>query len=139
MTKIIEGPDALTIGGFAKAAGVGVEAVRFYQRVGVLKAPPRPYGGVRRYGSAEVARIRFVKSAQRLGFTLDEVRELLRLDDGAHCAQARSLAERKLEDVRRRLQDLALIESVLADLAARCGKGAGKVRCPLIASLHGAA
>ena len=86
----------MTIGAFAKAAGVNVETVRFYQRTGLLIAPPRPYGGIRRYGGRDVARVRFVKSAQRLGFTLDEVAQLLRLDDGAHCTEARKLAERKL-------------------------------------------
>lgn len=63
----------LTIGAFANAGGVNVETIRFYQRRGLLAEPDRPYGGVRRYGRADVERVRFVKSAQRLGFSLDEV------------------------------------------------------------------
>ncbi len=87
--------ESLTIGAFAKAAGVNVETIRFYQRKGLLPEPDKPYGSIRRYGEADVARVRFVKSAQRLGFSLDEVAGLLRLDDGAHCDEARVLAEQK--------------------------------------------
>jgi len=72
----------LTIGVFAKAAGVNVETIRFYQRKGLLPEPDKPYGSIRRYGKADVTRVRFVKSAQRLGFRLDEIGELLKLDDG---------------------------------------------------------
>lgn len=72
----------LTIGVFAKAAGVNVETIRFYQRKGLLLEPDKPYGSIRRYGEADVTRVRFVKSAQRLGFSLDEIAELLRLEDG---------------------------------------------------------
>src|SRR3546814_16365848 len=71
----------LTIGVFAKAAGVNVETIRFYQRKGLLPEPDKPYGSIRRYGEADVVRVKFVKSAQRLGFSLDEIAELLRLDD----------------------------------------------------------
>ena len=82
----------LTIGVFAKAAGVNVETIRFYQRKGLLPEPDKPYGSIRRYGAADVTRVRFVKSAQRLGFSLDEIAELLRLDDGTHCEEASSLS-----------------------------------------------
>lgn len=88
----------LTIGVFAKAAGVNVETIRFYQRKGLLREPDKPYGSIRRYGEADVVRVKFVKSAQRLGFSLDEIAELLRLDDGTHCEEASSLAEHKLKD-----------------------------------------
>ncbi|MGV4247992.1 MerR family DNA-binding protein, partial [Citrobacter freundii] len=63
-------------------------------------APDKPYGSIRRYGEADVTRVRFVKSAQRLGFSLDEIAELLRLEDGTHCEEASGLAEHKLKDVR---------------------------------------
>lgn len=129
----------LTIGAFAKAAGVNVETIRFYQRKGLLAEPQRPHGGIRRYGQADVARLRFMKTAQRLGFSLDEIAELLRLDDGAHCAEASRLAEHKLADVREKLADLARIESVLSQLVRACHAGKGKVSCPLIASLQGKA
>src|SRR3546814_14217958 len=71
----------LTIGAFAKAAGVNVETIRFYQRKGLLTEPGRPYGSIRRYGAVDVTRVRFVKSAQRLGFSLAEIAELLSLED----------------------------------------------------------
>ena len=95
----------LTIGVFAKAAGVNVETIRFYQRKGLLLEPDKPYGSIRRYGEADVTRVRFVKSAQRLGFSLDEIAELLRLEDGTHCEEASSLAEHKLQDVREKMAD----------------------------------
>lgn len=125
-----------TIGALAQAAGVNLETIRFYQRRGLLPEPARPQGGIRRYGDPDLARVRFIKSAQRLGFSLDEVAELLKLEDGSHCGQAREQGERKLADVRTRLADLQRIEQVLADLVARCGSQRGRVRCPLIASLH---
>ncbi|OGB00517.1 MAG: Hg(II)-responsive transcriptional regulator [Burkholderiales bacterium RIFCSPHIGHO2_12_FULL_69_20] len=126
----------LTIGAVAKAAGVNVETVRFYQRRALLPEPDRPYGSIRRYEAKDVARVKFVKAAQRLGFSLDEVAGLMTLDDGAHCAEARRLAEGKLADVRAKLQDLRRIESVLNGLVRECGSRHGRVSCPLIAALQ---
>lgn len=128
--------EQLTIGAFAKTAGVNVETIRFYQRQGLLVEPEKPYGGIRRYGQTDIARLGFIKSAQRLGFSLDEIAELLRLEDGAHCGEARELAERKLGDVRSKLADLQRIEAVLAHLVAQCCATSGEVNCPLIASLQ---
>jgi len=126
----------MTIGALAQVAGVNLETIRFYQRKGLMPEPTRVDGAIRRYGATALARVRFIKSAQRLGFSLDEVAELLRLDDGAHCRDARELARRKLVDVRARLADLVRIESVLDQLVERCGSARGKVACPLIASLQ---
>lgn len=125
-----------TIGTLAEAAAVNVETIRFYQRKGLIQEPERPQGGIRRYVATDLARVRFIKSAQRLGFSLDEISELLTLEDGAHCTEARQLAEHKLADVRARLTDLQRIESVLTTLIARCCAVRGTVRCPLIASLQ---
>ena len=125
-----------TIGALAETAGVNVETIRFYQRKGLMPEPEKPYGSIRRYGAAELARVRFIKSAQRLGFSLEEVGELLKLEDGARCGEARQLAEQKLVDVRQKLGDLQRIESVLAGLVARCSAVRGRVNCPLIASLQ---
>lgn len=127
---------SLTIGALAAEAGVNVETIRFYQRRKLLPEPERPYGGIRRYGPAEVSRLRFIKAAQRIGFTLDEIAQLLQLEDGTHCSQARIIAEHKLTDVRHRLEDLQRIETALAQLVKRCAAGRGKVTCPLIASLQ---
>ena len=125
-----------TIGALAETAGINVETIRFYQRKGLMPEPEKPYGSIRRYGAAELARVRFIKSAQRLGFSLEEVGELLKLEDGARCSEARLLAEQKLVDVRQKLSDLQRIESVLAGLVARCSAVRGRVNCPLIASLQ---
>jgi MerR family mercuric resistance operon transcriptional regulator len=78
----------------------------------------------------------FVKAAQRLGFSLDEIAQLLQLEDGTHCREAASIAARRLEDVRSRLAALTRMESALSDLLCRCETGRGKISCPLIASLH---
>ncbi|MDK9714761.1 MAG: Hg(II)-responsive transcriptional regulator [Sulfuritalea sp.] len=126
----------LTIGVFAKAAGVNVETIRFYQLKGLLPQPERPYGSIRRYGQANVARVKFVKSAQRLGFSLDEIGQLLKLEDGTHCEEASSLAEHKLKDVREKMADLARMEAVLSELVCACHARKGNVSCPLIASLQ---
>lgn len=128
----------LTIGVFAKTAGVNVETIRFYQRKGLLTEPDKPYGSIRRYGEADVVRVKFIKSAQRLGFSLDEIAELLRLEDGTHCEEASSLAEYKLRDVREKMADLAHMEAVLSELVHACHARQGNVSCPLIASLQGA-
>ena len=126
----------LTIGAFAKAAGVNVETIRFYQRKGLLPEPDRPYGSIRRYGQADVARVRFVKAAQRLGFSLDEIGQLLKLEDGTRCSEAAELAALRLADVRTRLADLTRMEAVLSNLLNECGAHHGSVSCPLIAALH---
>lgn len=131
-------PENLTIGAFAKAAGVNVETVRFYQRKGLLPEPYKPYGRIRRYEHADVARVRFVKTAQRLGFSLFEIIELLRLEDGTHCEEASRLAEHKLKDVREKLADLKRMESALAGLVRACHARRGNVSCPLISSLQAA-
>nr|WP_181374854.1 Hg(II)-responsive transcriptional regulator [Polaromonas sp. H6N]AWD72235.1 DNA-binding transcriptional regulator, MerR family [Polaromonas sp. H6N] len=127
----------LTIGVFAREAGVNVETIRFYQRKGLLLEPDKPYGSIRRYGETDVTRVRFVKSAQRLGFSLDEIFELLRLQDGTHCEEASRLAEHKLRDVREKQADLARMEATLCDLVCACHATKGNVFCPLIESLQG--
>ncbi|AJZ56866.1 Hg(II)-responsive transcriptional regulator [Paraburkholderia fungorum] len=130
------GSESLTIGAFAKAAGVNVETIRFYQRKGLLLEPERPYGSIRRYGAGDVTRVRFVKSAQRLGFSLDEIADLLKLEDGTHCDEASSLAEHKLLDIQDKLADLERMEAVLTQLVRACHSRKGNVSCPLIASLQ---
>ena len=125
----------LTIGRLAKAAEVNVETIRFYQRKGLLPMPDRAAGGIHHYGEAERSRVHFIKAAQRLGFSLDEIAELLKLDDGSNCDQARKLAEIKLADIRSKLADLHRIEEALAGLITHCVASKGKVSCPLIAAL----
>ncbi|MDA8092561.1 MAG: Hg(II)-responsive transcriptional regulator [Betaproteobacteria bacterium] len=133
MKKTSEG---LTIGALAGAAGVNVETIRFYQRKGLMHAPRRPLGGIRRYGQAALARLRFIKAAQRLGFGLSEVADLLELADGTHCREARAQAERKLQEVRSKLADLRSVELVLQGFVDRCETSGGQAQCPLIAALQ---
>lgn len=125
----------LTIGRVAEAAGINVETIRFYQRLGLLDEPDKPSGGVRRYGVEFVARLRFIKRAKQLGFSLAEVQRLLVLEDPQSCGKARSLAAEKLALVESRIADLERMRSVLTDLVARCDVRRGKVACPIIATL----
>src|SRR5690554_3747314 len=127
---------SLTIGGLAKAANVNVETIRYYQRRGLLSEPKRPLGGIRRYGSADIDRLTFVKTAQQLGFSLDEVGDLLRLEDGTHCEEASALAEHKLKDVREKIERLVKIEKALSEMASQCHEKPESTACPLVASLH---
>ena len=128
--------ELVTIGELARTAGVNVETIRFYQRRGLLAEPVRPLGGIRRYGEADSSRIRFIKSAQKLGFSLDEVSTLLTLEDGTQCGEASRIAQQKLSEVQSKLADLRRMEKTLVKLIGECEKGKGKVCCPLISSLH---
>jgi MerR family transcriptional regulator, mercuric resistance operon regulatory protein len=130
-------PD-LTIGKVARAAGVSVETVRYYQRSGLVPEPPRPAGGVRRYSDEIVARLRFIRRAQELGFTLAEIRRLLALGDPQSCGKARSLAAAKLALVGARIADLERMRAALESLVVRCDAARGKVACPIIETLAGA-
>ncbi len=125
-----------TIGELAKQAGVNVETIRFYQRRGLLEEPKKPPGGIRRYSQSHVRRIRFVREAQQLGFTLDEVGELLALQDGRRCREAERIGSRKLATVRERLAQLTRVEKALAALLDRCHCNTGKVNCPLTDALE---
>lgn len=125
-----------TIGTLAKEAGVNVETIRYYQRRGLVAEPERPLGGIRRYTQEHARRLRFVREAQTLGFSLDEVIDLLALEDGRHCREAEQLGSRKLVTVRERIAHLRRVEKVLAALVDQCHRNTGKVRCPLIAALE---
>lgn len=125
-----------TIAWLAREAFVNVETIRFYQRKQLLDEPPRPLGGVRRYTPDDVARVRFIKSAQRIGFTLAEIAVLLQLEDGTHCREAQAIATHKLADVKGRIDELQRMVAVLQDMVQACGSARGKIKCPLIASLQ---
>jgi MerR family transcriptional regulator, mercuric resistance operon regulatory protein len=127
----------LTIGKIARAAGVNVETVRYYQRSGLVPEPPRPAGGVRRYSHQTIARLRFIKRAQELGFTLAEIRRLLALVEPQSCGKARALAADKLALVRSRIADLERMRSALDALIERCDVARGRVACPIIETLAG--
>ncbi len=132
-------PEPYTIGTLAKQAGVNVETIRYYQQRGLVGQPDRPPGGIRRYTDAHTRRLRFIKQAQDLAFSLDEVADLLSLEDGRHCREAERLGSMKLATVRQRITQLRRVEKALAALVERCDCNTGKVRCPLIAALENAA
>ncbi len=125
----------ITIGGLASQAGVNIETIRYYQRRGLLDVPPKPPGGVRRYAGNAIQRVRFIKRAQALGFTLDEVSSLLQLNDGVHCDETRELAERKLAMIQAKLADLEKMRATLSELVRECRAGNAQQCCPIIASL----
>jgi len=127
-------PPPLTIGRLARAAGVHVETIRYYQRRGLLPEPARPPGGVRRYPAALVDRIRFIKRAQQLGFSLKEIGELLELGDG-RCADVRARAEARLTQVEAQIRDLERLRATLAALVRACRTHRGARGCPIVASL----
>jgi MerR family mercuric resistance operon transcriptional regulator len=125
----------LTIARVAHAAGVGVETVRYYERRGLVPQPTQRIGSYRHYLPDHVRRIRFIKRAQDLGFTLQEIASLLELEDGTDRRSIRRIAEARLEDTRRRIADLKRIEGVLAHLLHDCATHAKAPRCPIIAAI----
>lgn len=127
----------MTIGGLARAGGVGVETVRYYQRRGLIAEPEREslYGGVRRYGSDDVRRLRFIRAAQGAGFTLDQIGELLELDARDDRPRARALARERIAALDARIAELSAARDALARLAHECGRG-GKGRCPILTAFE---
>lgn len=122
----------LTIGKLAERAGVSVETIRYYQRRGLLGEPKKPLGGYRHYPPGAERRVRFIKRAQALGFSLQEVAGLLRLDAANACAETRELAAHKLALIQEKLADLTRMREGLAALVSECGKGD---KCPIIQML----
>jgi len=128
---------SFTIGTLAKKAGVNVETIRFYQRRGLLVQPVKPFNSVRHYTEGEVLRVRFIKQGQKIGFSLDEVSELLSLDDGQHCREAKEIALRKLTLIRERIESLHTMETALSNLVKTCSNNTDAVSCPIILALLG--
>lgn len=130
-----ENGPGITIGRLADTTGVHLETIRYYQRLGLMPTPERAYGSVRRYGDSAVSRLRFIKRAQVLGFSLEEVRLLLELSVGQHCAETRVFAEQKKQLVEQKISDLQAIRSALDKLIRACGTGKRGRGCPIIESL----
>ena len=125
---------ALTIAKLAAAGGVGVETIRYYQRRGLLGTPARG-DGIRRYGSDDVRRLRFVRQAQAAGFTLDEIKELLDLDSSEDRARAHELARARVKALNEKIAELKRARDALQRLASECGSG-GAGPCPILASFE---
>jgi Cu(I)-responsive transcriptional regulator len=130
----------LTIGQVARQAGVGVETVRFYEREGLLEQPARRESGYRQYEDGVVARLRFIRRAKELGFTLKEIRELLALrdDPDASRADVRQRAEDKVADIEARVRDLLRMRDALLRLTAACHGQGPADGCPILDALSGA-
>jgi MerR family copper efflux transcriptional regulator len=130
--------DRITIGALAKSAGVGIDTVRFYERAGLLPRPARTAAGYRLYAPADVARVRFIRRAKDLGFTLEEIAELLVLARGGSRARVRALAAARLTAIESRIADLVAMRDALRGLTRRC-HGDGTVEgCPIIDAVLGA-
>jgi MerR family mercuric resistance operon transcriptional regulator len=130
-------PTALTIGRLARTAGVGVETVRYYQSRGLLRVPPAD-GAFRVYPASAINRIGFIKRAQTLGFTLEEVRSLLDLEDGRNRRAIQSVAQARLGQIEDKLADLQRMRDALSDLLRLCRQTGPTAACPIIETLAGA-
>lgn len=128
--------ERLTIGAVSRRTGVNIETIRYYERTGVLPRPPRSAGGYRLYSANDARRLAFVRRARELGFSLDEVRALLSLADRkiGSCGKAQRMGQAHLDEVRRKIADLRLMETVLARLVAECADGT-LPECPLVETL----
>ena len=126
---------AFTIRKLADAAGVGVEAVRYYQRRGLLDAPQRVEGGFREYSADDVQRLRFIKGAQELGFSLDDVAELVSLSVERDKVRVRELTKRRVTEIRERIGRLEAMASALEGLVSCCVRAPQSQPCPIIAAL----
>ncbi len=124
--------DNLTIGILAKRSGVNVETIRYYQRRHLLHEPSKPIGGYRHYSSETVKRVRFIKRAQALGFTLEEISGLLGLDESKACLETREIAAEKLRLIEEKLSDLSRMKKALSRLVRACDASSAGEPCPII-------
>ncbi len=133
---------SMTIGRVARGAGVGVETIRFYERRGLIEQPPKPaFGGFRVYSDAIVGRVRFIRQAQVLGFSLREIDDLLslRADPAADSEDVRTRATAKLAEVNRKITELERIRAALDTVIAACPGGGALRACSIIDALEGEA
>ena len=133
-----ERESGLTRGDLARATGCNIETIRYYEKTGLLPDPPRTDAGYRIYSAAHATRLRFILRARELGFSMEDIRGLMGLEDGAAptCAEVKERTERHLADVRAKIADLRRIEKVLSVTAARCS-GEDVPDCPVLETLEG--
>ena len=127
-----------TIGKLAEKAGVNIETIRYYQRVGLIHEPEKPLQGFRRYPESVITQLHFIKRAQQLGFTLQEVGELLALGENqgkGNCCDVRQRAEQKRDKVQKQIDDLMAIRATLDHLIKQCHSGSDSKACPLVETL----
>jgi MerR family copper efflux transcriptional regulator len=130
--------DSMTIGQVAKRAGVGVETIRFYEREGLIAPPPRRRSGYRAYPAETIDRVRFVKRAKALGFSLKEIKELLalRIAPDTTCAQIKERAEAKIMDIENRIRSLRRMKQALGQLTEACSGSGSVSACPILDALE---
>jgi len=124
----------LTIGRLAKVVGVNVETVRYYQRIGLIDEPTMPVNGYRKYSTKTAENITFIKRAQRLGFSLKEIAELLQIGDG-HCDNVRIRAEKKRNKIDEQIRDLQSLRDTIDQLICECKSGKNGSHCPIVETL----
>ncbi len=124
-----------TIGQLAKRTAVTVETIRYYQRRGLLTEPAKPLHGIRSYTEHDLQRLRFIKQGQKLGFSLDQLKKLLSLEDKQQCPEARDIAMKKLLSIRERIEGLKNMEKALSDLVECCSQNSDAISCPIITAL----
>jgi MerR family mercuric resistance operon transcriptional regulator len=128
----------LTIGQVAQRAGIGIETVRFYEREGLLEEPARRDSGYRQYEDDVVARLRFIKRAKELGFSLKEIKELLalRVDPNTTCAEVRSKAQAKIADIEEKIQTLQRMKKALVKVTKQCSGRGPTSECPILEAME---
>jgi len=128
------GTEVFTIGNIAKRAGVGVETVRFYEREGLIEKPRRRESGYREYSNEVISRIRFIRRAQELGFSLREILEFLslRMERSGTCAQVKKRAEMKISDIEKKISDLLRMKKALKELTEACIEQNPIAGCPIL-------
>lgn len=128
---------AVLIGQLAENAGVGVETIRFYERKGLLEQPSRPANGYRQYDEHFAERIRFIQQAQDLGFTLEEIRQLLslRVDPRTSCAVVKAKAQEKVEDIDGKIRALRRMREALVEISRTCSGAGPTSDCPILDSI----
>ena len=124
----------MRISELARSVDVNVETIRYYQRIGLLELPQKPYGGTRYYSSQDLKRLRFIRRAQQIGFSLQDIRALLELSS-SDCKQVGKLAAEKLNLVHAKLMQLRRIESILLKTVEQCARRKGNQPCPIIETL----
>ncbi len=134
MTGTKSEDQGLTIGQLARTAGVNIETIRYYQRIGLIKEPNKPAQGYRKYRKDIADNIRFIKRAQQLGFDLKEIGELLKIGSG-NCQSVRKRAEIKRARITAQIRDLKKMQTTLEQLIQSCGKGDNSIPCPIVTSL----
>ncbi len=123
-----------TISMAAKKAGIGLETIRYYQRIGLVEEPKKPNSGYRVYPEETVSRLKFIQRAKELGFSLSEISTLLVLGDG-QCVETREIASHKLTIIKNKISDLQAIESTLEKLINSCEKNPSHQGCPIISAI----